>query len=102
MRKRLTGEESLQETIAAMAEGNPGAANVVSDLLKLDGGILNVFYLDDMNIRGSQIWAAYKNYCDFDIKKLSKCILARDENMIKRVNEICAEYGELAKVSVGG
>jgi len=101
-RKKLTGEESLLETTMIMAEGNSGAAQAIGELMKSEQGIIDMFHLDDMNMRGSQIWVAYKNYCDYNVKKLAKCIRARDEEMIKKVNDLCEEYGETAKTNVGG
>lgn len=103
MRKKLTGDETEEETLLAMAEGNPGAIRVLGEILEFSPSAhLDFLILDDMNMRGSQLWVAYKNHCDFSIDRLLKCIRRRDEDMINKVNEACEEsLGEKAKSSYG-
>jgi len=45
--------------------------------------------LDDMNMRGSQIWVGYKGHCGEDIEKFVQCINDRDSNMVEVVNKEC-------------
>lgn len=47
------------------------------------GIILN---LDDMNIRGSQIWLGYKDHCGQDLEVFKKAIDDRDPKMIELIN----------------
>ena len=41
-------------------------------------GIFDILSLDDMNMRGSQIWVAYKDHCGQDIEKFIACIKERE------------------------
>lgn len=98
MRKLIQLNENLQEMIVKLAEGNPGGLTVLMELYKeQEIGVIGTFlHLDDMNIRGSQLWVAYKDYCKKDLSKLISAVESRDPEMVKTVNEACAQYGETA------
>ena len=59
-----------------------------------NGDILN---LDDMNIRGSQVWLGYKDHCGEDIEKFVQCAKNRDESMVEAINanseEVAVRHG---------
>jgi len=89
---------SDKDILIAMAEGDPGGLSV---LMKLrEGGVLLVMavLLDQMNMRGLQIWVAYKHWAGQDMDKLMKGLLEQDQGMVDVVNAECATYGEVAKV----
>jgi len=87
-RKKLNVNESVANVAAQMCEGNPGAIAALSSILtKRDDGLLVVLSLDDMNIRGCQIWVAYKDWAGGDVDKLAKGAFDRDQSMIDMVNE---------------
>jgi hypothetical protein len=69
MRRKLTVDMTVLQVLVEMAEGNPGAASVLAKMTSADpdNAILSVFKLDDMNIRGAQIWAGYKDFAKKDI-----------------------------------
>ena len=46
-----------------------------------------------MNLRGSQIWVAYKDYCGESIELFMDCVKSRDAQMIEAVNITSAKYG---------
>jgi len=85
---QMTG---LVDMSVSIAEGNPGAATVIAELLKpeWEDGMMKLLHLDDMNIRGSQIWVGYKDYCGEDINAFREAIAARDPLMIAKINEEC-------------
>lgn len=72
-----------------MSEGNPGATTVMAQLLKHDPdmGFMYLRHLDDMNLRGSAIWVAFKDHCGSDIAKLVQCLTNRDPALIATVND---------------
>lgn len=86
-RKEIDVMSATMDMLMLMAEGNPGAVTVLAQLMKADEGILLILGLDDMNIRGTQIWIGFKDYCGNDIKKFSKCILERDKGMVEKINQ---------------
>jgi len=90
-REQITFGESVPELIMKMAEGNPGAARVMMDMIEHDEGraLSAIMHLDDMNMRGEQIWVGYKDYCGQNIEDFIKCAIDHDDTMIEKVNEQC-------------
>lgn len=89
-RVRLTGMESTIDALVTMSEGNPGGLTVLTDLLGGEDmimGMAYVFWLDEMDMRGAQIWVAYKDWAGQDIKVLRKGIADNSGEMVKCVNE---------------
>lgn len=91
------------DVIVKMAEGNPGATVVMAEMLKADpDNLMLILSLDDMNIRGSQIWVGHKDYCgamregdkepltkEEQMKRFIQAIKDRDPKMIEKINEEC-------------
>lgn len=101
-REKITLEDNGLNTIFKMSEGNPGAIKGLTSLIKDDfmNGYMLMLGLDDMNMRGSQIWTAYKYYCNEDIEKFKEVIHNRDNDMVAFVNEQQASLnGEKAVTS---
>lgn len=93
-RKSITGDMSLEDVILEMCEGNPGGLNVMMSMMHQLGtmdAVRNILLLDDMDIRGSQIWVAYKDHCGGDMDKFTKLIMSRDLEMIATVNRECPD-----------
>lgn len=89
---------NLIEMVVDMAEGNPGAVDVLTQIVKAEGelGMFTILNLDDMNIRGPQIWVGYQDYCEGDLAKFVAATKVRDEKMIAKINEKCSCSGEIA------
>jgi hypothetical protein len=87
-RKEVQLNMSFMELVQLLAEGNPGAVTVMLELLSRDKnfGFMTLLSLDDMNIRGTQIWIAFKDYCNQDYAKLENAIKTRDPLMIEKIN----------------
>ena len=103
-RKKIELSDDVSTVIVKMAEGNPGAASVLGELLQKKGfekGIQHILSLNDMNIRGSQIWVGYKDHCGMNMDKFVKCIDDRSEDMVRTINTECiyGEYQEIARVN---
>ena len=90
-REELRLNEYLMDWMVKMAEGNPGALTVLLTALKERGsqkmGEL-ILFMDDMNIRGAQVWIGYKDCCGCDLDKFIGCIEEKDQAMIDKINEI--------------
>ena len=64
MREKIELNDSFVNIVMKLSEGNMGAANVVTEMLNISPeSFMLLLDLDDMNIRGTQIWLAYKDYC---------------------------------------
>lgn len=93
-RKKIRSEDTVMDIMLKLSEGIPGAIVGVRELMQVDetGGML-LLGLDDMNIRGSQIWEIYKYYCGEDAEKFAELVSSRNEDMIQFVNENLARVG---------
>jgi len=102
MRNKITLGMSTMTMAVDMSEGNPGGLSVVAKLLKLGlRGTVCLLNLDDMNIRGCQIWVGYKDYCKEDIDAFIKAAKERDPKMVEMINANCIydDYTETAVTS---
>ena len=94
MREKINANDSFFELVTKLGEGNPGAMNVIMSMInKNPAAFLQLLSLDDMNIRGSQIWVAYKDYCGESIDLFLDAVKKRDETMIEAVNIVSAKSG---------
>jgi hypothetical protein len=91
-RKRLDMTMTTRDVIVEMSEGNPGAINAMMALLQGGGSVLDLLHLDNMGMRGSQIWVAFKDHCEGDVAAFVSAIRERDPDMIATVNENCPEH----------
>lgn len=110
MREKIFLSEDVVDIMIKMSEGNPGAATVLASLARLACGVveeppgrivLMLLDLDDMNIRGEQIWVGFKDHCNSDIAWFKRAILARDPDMVDTINAACGGHGEKAVVHGG-
>lgn len=67
---RIQLTDTITESLAKMADGNPGAVTVLLQLMPMENGVMKVIHLDSIKIYGSDIWVLYKNCCGEDINKL--------------------------------
>lgn len=86
-RKELDLDATILDTLILMSEGNPGAAQVLAEISKQKNGLTAILLLDDMNIRGTQIWVGFKDYCREDTLKFMNCIFSKDAEMVKKIND---------------
>jgi hypothetical protein len=87
-RPKIEAHDSLRDIMVKMSQGNPGGLSALIALVKRDEmqGFMRILSLDDMGMRGSQIWVAYKDHCKQDIEAFEKAIDARDPGMVATVN----------------
>lgn len=87
-RKEIDIDGSVLDMLLLMSEDNPGAAIVLSRIMnKCDAGAMSIFDLDDMNIRGAQIWVAFKYVCNEDLDMLCEKLKKRDPSMVEAINK---------------
>lgn len=102
-RKKIDPTGSVLDMLHVMSEGNPGGLNVLMNLMKRDDGLLTILNLDDMNIRGRQIWVAFKDHCGQDMDKLVQDASNRDQDMVGTVNAECVyenDFGSFTERAV--
>ena len=66
-----------------------------------ENGFFLLLGLDDMNIRGSQIWIAYKYLYNENEKEFIEAVRNRDEKMIEFINQETAAIGAEKAVTGG-
>lgn len=107
-REAIGNDDSMVAIAIKMAEGNPGAISVIRMILsaqpEMSGfqGIMVLLDLDDMNIRGSQIWVAYKDFACENIKTLIDAVQARDGRLVNYLNASKEDCGGHVAVERGG
>ena len=91
-RRKLNLSDSFVDVQIKMAEGNPGAASVIGKIMRNPDGLFALMGLDDMNIRGSQIWVGYKDHCNEDIDEFVLCAKSRSAAMVDTINRECPDH----------
>lgn len=87
-REKITFNSSTIEVMTIMSENNFGAADILLKMLENDC-MFSIFNLDDMNIRGEQIWYGYKNVCGEDFDIFIQTVNERSEDFVKKINVSC-------------
>jgi len=77
--------DTMKETIIKMCEGNPGGLRVLMEVYSKDP--IHILTLDDMNIRGWQIWVGYKDYCNCDLDLFIAKLKERSVDMVNIINQ---------------
>lgn len=93
-RAKIDLTDTMQDLIIKMSEGNPGAVSVLVEMAKAKGVdvLWLILGLDDMNIRGSQIWVGFKDRCGGDLGVFEQAIKDRDPEMVAAINRACPEW----------
>lgn len=93
-RKALKLEDTFEQFMMKMSEGNPGALTVLMQIVEKDPnlGLLQILNLDDMNVRGTQIWIGYKDHCGENIDLFIEKMKARDADMVATINRECPDW----------
>jgi hypothetical protein len=93
-RKALQLTDTFEQFMMKMSEGNPGALTVLMQIVDRDPalGMLQILNLDDMNMRGCQIWVGYKDHCGEDIDRFIEAMKSRDPQMVEVVNRECPDW----------
>lgn len=102
-REEINVADNLKGIMILLSEGNPGAINVLFGMLQENGDncFISFLDLDDMNIRGSQIWVGFKDHCEENLDKFIECITKRDIDMVNVIN-LAFMKGDHKAVTHGG
>ncbi len=101
-REPIKLNDNFMNSIIKMSEGNPGGLRVLLDLMNKELGLIYILGLDDMNIRGWQIWFGYKDHCNSNIEKFIECIKNRDIEMINIINKEAMRMNIDIRAVIGG
>lgn len=102
-RSQINLEWSIKDLIAFMSEGNPGGLNAMLGMLHtsdVNTTVHTILIMDDMNIRGPQIWVALK--CSGSVEELMNRIKNRDAKLVEQINEDMGEDYPWKATTSGG
>lgn len=80
--------DSMADVLIKLSEGDPEAFGVCIELSKQPHGVVYLLDLDDMGIRGSSIWLAFKDFAGQDIRLLIKALESRDPKMVSKIRAV--------------
>lgn len=103
-RLEINADDSLREVIIKAAEDNPAAVKVLMRIMRKLGyeGISVILQMDDMNMRGAQIFVGYKYHCRGNLDHFIECIKNRDVKMLETINKEGLKGRYPHKAVVGG
>ncbi len=99
--ERLKLNDSTMDIVIKMAEGNPGAMNVIIELLKpktididpdnIMGGVGSILLMDTFGIYGTDIYILHNDICDRNIVKTIAVLRATQLGMfdMKILKDAC-------------
>ena len=93
----ITLEMTIKDVIVAMCEGSPGALRALCEMLEADPamGYVAICHLDDLEIRGSDIWLGYKDICDYNATLLTAMAIDHETGLKNKIQEIHAKERKL-------
>jgi len=94
-RHKIQFDGDIQAVMREVSEGHPGTMSLLQTMFDRGDDALRELCvnLDDMNMRGKQVWVAYSQCCDNTIDLFFKMVNERDPGMIIYVNSMCASVG---------
>jgi hypothetical protein len=95
MDNQINVSDSLINIIHKLSEGNPGAIEVILQLIEIDKktAMPKFLILHELNLHGPAIWIGYKDYCGQDINKFIECIDKRDPEMMVMIKKEMGQNG---------
>lgn len=108
--ERITLADNQMSIVMKMSEGNPGAMNVLMNMMQdhgIDpdsalGGIGSILTLDTIGIYGSDIYVLNKDICDQDLPKMLAVLRATQLGMFDRevLKDACSRQDRSGKQMV--
>ena len=74
--EKITGNMSMIDMLMVMAEGNPGAFTVLTQMMKSPSGLFDILLLDSLDIRGAKIWMLYNDCSNRNMGKYNRTLMA--------------------------
>ena len=97
-RGMLPDDFSKEDLVRIMSEGVEDSRGVLNRLC-LNQGEMGILDLDDMNVRGKQVWIGYREVCEGNFERFVTAVKSRDPNFVAEINKI-AEDQQIPHVAV--
>lgn len=76
-KQRIKLTDTTMDVVVKMSEGNPGAMQVLMQMLSTPvGGLHNILVLDSLGIYGTDIYVLHNDICERDLNKTLGVITA--------------------------
>ena len=72
--RKITGNMSTIDMCMEMSEGNPGAIQVISQMMYDPRNFMDIFLCDSLNIRGSKLYMLNSDCCGRNFDKFSRTL----------------------------
>ena len=72
--EKLTGNMSTMEMIMTMCEGNPGALNVIMQMMNDPRSFMDILLCDSLDIRGSKLYMLHNDCCKRNNDKFNRTL----------------------------
>ena len=76
-KEKLTADMSTMDMVMTMCEGNPGALNVIMQMMNDPRSFMDILLCDSLDIRGSKLYMLHNDCCEKN-KQLIKEIIELD------------------------
>jgi hypothetical protein len=90
-RAPIRPDMNVSDLLVCLSEGNPGGLTVLRKLID-EGEIYTILALDNMNIRGPQLWVLFKDLAKGDLQMVKHFVETRSPEWVKHINEECPEW----------
>ena len=74
-KEKISANMSTLEMIMIMCEGNPGALNVIMQMINTPSGFLDLLFCDSLDIRGSKLYMLHNDCCGRDNDKFNRTLM---------------------------
>ena len=74
-KEKLTANTSAMDMFMIMSEGNPGALNVLMQMMNDPRDFMDILLCDSLDIRGSKLYMLNNDCCGRDINKFRRTLM---------------------------
>ena len=73
--EKLTGNMSTMDMIMTMCEGNPGAMQVIMQMMSDPRSFMDILLCDSLDIRGSKLYMLHNDCCGRNTDKFNRTLM---------------------------
>ncbi len=73
--EKITANMSTLDMVMTMCEGNPGALNVIMQMMRDPRSLMDILLCDSLDIRGSKLYMLYNDCCNKNNEKFKRTLM---------------------------
>ena len=74
-KEKLTADMSTMDMVMTMCEGNPGALNVIMQMMNDPRSFMDILLCDSLDIRGSKLYMLHNDCCGRNNDKFNRTLM---------------------------